>query len=158
MCIIVDANVFPAVFIEENPGHSQYLPVEKHIRANKSKLIIGGAHYDKEMPREYLQLIEDLARMNCVIAVNDDLVNQLEDEIKTKYPDPKFNDPHIIALAFLSNARILCTRDVRSKLKDYMCQFYNGKRGKKRPAIYNDTTPHNVIPPGRFNPPCKYCP
>lgn len=161
MCIIIDMNTLPAVFDKGNKQHGQFAPIFNHIDCGKSKMIIGGSTYEKELYRisSIVKLLSELRRSQKLVVANKQTIDTLEKAIARKYPEskyPDFNDKHIVALAYATNARLVCTID--KPLQSYLKAraFYN--KSKTRPVIFNEATKPSVMPQGSFKPKCSLCP
>ena len=132
MCAIVDANVVNEVF-----GPSQSPAGEKFydwINAVAGRLVVGGKlleELEEGSPkfREWASTLGEAGRMRTV---NADQVNAKAEEIKSKCVS---DDPHIIALAQISGARLLYTNESSEK-KKRLCEDFkdrsliNQPRGK----------------------------
>ena len=125
--MIVDANAIPCVFSSNNSKHTGYKPVLKWLLFGKAKLILGGKLYTEEIVRKqksYINLLLELNKYNKIHFIDNNLVDSKEKEIKRNETNPDFDDPHIIALAILSKAKVICSDDSRSfkfikKIKEY---------------------------------------
>lgn len=157
MCIIVDMNTFAAVFNPSDAGHNQFRPVFEHIDNGKSALIVGGTTYMAELSQlgKYTKLLAELRRAAKLVQENDSDVDALEAKISSEFPDPLFNDKHIVALAYVSKARLICTKD--KVLQTYLKSRNSYNRGKTIPKIYNESTRPSALPTGSFNPKCRLC-
>jgi hypothetical protein len=108
MCAVIDANVAHEVFgSSQQPAGRGFL---EWINKGLGRLVAGGklvAELDGTPAREWLRQAQNAGR---VARVNDEEVNartaQLEDEQKCRS-----NDPHVIALAQVSGARLLYSND-----------------------------------------------
>jgi len=153
-------NTLPAVFNKENKQHDQFAPIFNHIDSGKSKMIIGGSTYKKEFSKlgNLVKILSELRRSQKLVVADERAVDILEAAIAKKYPESKyadFNDKHIVALAYTTNARLVCTID--KPLQNYLKirAFYN--KSKTRPKIFNESTKPSVLPQGNFKPECILC-
>ena len=106
MCLIVDANLLSLVF-SENPN-DDFRPIREWLDS-EGKLAVGGhllVEYDKIT--NLLSYILSLSRAGKARIIPSNVVN---DEEKLVTNQCKSDDPHVIALARVSGARILCSRD-----------------------------------------------
>ena len=113
MCLIVDANLAPLVF-GENP-HDDFRPIINWLFSKScderliGKLVVGGqlaTELDKiNKARESIIELNRMGRAR-IIPKND--TDKKSKQIKDLC---KSDDPHVIALARLSGARILCSQD-----------------------------------------------
>jgi hypothetical protein len=131
MCLIIDANcAYETLSVKPSPVFS---PVIQAIQQKKAVMVIGG----KKLREEYLRLptvwrfILMLDRAGKAVAYSDAAIDKLERSLEESgllHSD----DPHIIALAKVSGARLLCSKDVNLH-KD----FRSAKLiSKPRGAIY----------------------
>ena len=108
MCAVIDANVAHEVFGSSlQPAGRGFL---EWVNKGLGRLVAGGklvAELDGTPAREWLRQAQNAGR---VARVNDEEVNaraaQLEDQQRCKS-----NDPHVIALAQVSGARLLYSND-----------------------------------------------
>lgn len=116
MCVIVDANSLSSVFNPTDEYHEDFQPVYDWIIKGKGKLIMGGTHYNKEISkcRKYLKIINVLKKQSKVYTADSEKVDQLEADIRSKIPDPDFDDPHLPAIAIVGKCKVICSRDTRS--------------------------------------------
>ena len=129
MCAILDASVCSMVFGgEDRPDAGKGF--FEWVNSGKGRLVIGG-----KLRRELFQ--NSTFKNWAAIAVqfgrlkdsDDALVNQCEDTITNL----DSNDSHIIALALVSQARLLCTDD-RALMKDFKNK---GLISKPKGSIYS---------------------
>jgi predicted nucleic acid-binding protein len=157
MCIIVDINTFASVFSTSSNDHSQFKPILNHINNRGSCLIIGGTTFLCEVnkAKKYTKIIAELTKSRRLVKANDKLVDEFEACLVKKFTDPKFNDKHIVALASVSGARVVCTKD--TILQNYLkkSEFY--QNGKSAPNIYNERSRPRTLPTGKFKPKCSIC-
>ncbi len=128
MCMIIDTNTISCVFSSDNNKHNDFKPVLKWFLYDKAKIILGGKLLTKELSEKHLQrflpLMKEFALLNKIHYISNEQVDLKEEEIKSKEKNKDFDDPHIIALAILSKAKIICSDDSRSfkfikKMKEY---------------------------------------
>lgn len=116
MCIVIDVNVLPLVFDQNNAQHENFSPVNNWIFSNKGYLVYGGNSYRKElekMPR-YMRLIRYLREDGKAIHVKDNEVDKVEVFISGKINKTDCDDPHIMAILAASKCCLLCSCDLRS--------------------------------------------
>lgn len=116
MCTIVDANVASEVFGSNKPPAA-----DKFFQwlMSHGRLIVGG-HLTRELARgsqHFREWAAQAQRRGILISVNDQDVRNRTDELLRKRIC-KSNDPHIIALAQVSGARLLYSND-RELHKDF---------------------------------------
>lgn len=153
MCIIVDINAFPDVFVPSSVGYPHFSHVGKHIRSGKSRLIIGGTKFLGEL--KYLVILNELKNADQLRIADKSIVDALQVEIERRIYDPAFNDQHIVALSCVTRTKLVVTKDVNLQRHLRAREFYNS--GIARPNIYNERSPTSLIPPGNFSGQCLLC-
>jgi predicted nucleic acid-binding protein len=108
MCLIIDTNVVHKVFLSSDADHQ---PVRRALAKHKATLVYGG-----ELRREYLRngkfcaILRRLDQSGAAKLFPDD-----EIDVKTKALAQaggyQSDDPHILALAIVTGARVLCSDD-----------------------------------------------
>ena len=112
MCLIVDNDVGQSFFSSQRGD--PYFPALDWIRRKDGRLVVGGRLWIKEYyGTQRANLVQSLEQAGRAIIYPASIVNAEEDAVKF---DCKSNDAHIIALARVSGARVLCTQD--STLED----------------------------------------
>ena len=126
MCAILDANVAHEVFSrnQTEAGQAFFL----WLKDRSGRLVIGGK-LRRELARNRSAqswLVEGI-RAGRVLNENDDEVDQLSDELEDNC---RSDDPHVIALARISGARLLYSndRDLHTDFGDK--HLLNRPRGK----------------------------
>jgi len=111
MCLIIDANVAPAVF-GGNSNSSDFRPIIDWLTSPRrnGKLVVGGKLKDElfriENAHRFIIRLLQAGRARDITENVDE-----ETEKVRNMPELKSDDPHIIALAKVSGARILCSND-----------------------------------------------
>lgn len=119
MCVIVDANVWPDFC--SDPTRTRFGKVRAWLESDEGSLVYGGTKYRAEVRpiRAALQLLAEYVRAGRAMQYRDGPIDEeaarIEREERTRS-----NDQHILALARVSGARILCTDD-----KKLMSDFKN---------------------------------
>ena len=109
MCAILDANVAHEVFGSDRPEAGEKF--FEWVNTGSGRLAIGGRlrdelnHYSK-----FRIWAKRAASYGKLIAANDSAVDRLADELQAEH-DLASNDPHILALAKVSRARLLYSND-----------------------------------------------
>jgi rRNA-processing protein FCF1 len=140
MCLIIDANLAPAVF-GENSNSSDFRPVIDWLTFPKKngKLVVGGKLkfelYKIENARRFIIRLIQAGRARDITENVDK-----ETEKVRNMPELKSDDPHIIALAKVSGARILCSND-----KDLREDFRNPKLIDPRGHIYQNAKQKHLL-------------
>ena len=139
MSIIIDANCACAAFSE--PSHADYQPLIKALTDGRAKLVVGGKlriEYSKLKP--VLRMFRALNQAGRAVSFADDLVDAEEQRV---IADHKLvsDDPHILALARVSRARLLCTKDQALHADFTNPAIINRPRG----SIYQDAVHERLI-------------
>jgi len=110
MCLIVDANVAARVFAI--PCDTDYAPIWNWIEDRDGKLVYGGRNRTElERVGEARRRLFTLWQAGRAIRITAERVS-VEERIIAKLGRCRSDDPHVIALARASGARVLCTEDV----------------------------------------------
>lgn len=110
MSVIVDANCAPSVF-SRDPA-SVFKPVFDAIHNGSVKLVFGG----RKLKCEYKKMtavwtyIKKLDQAGKARLVSDTTVDTEQSHLEANFALTS-NDPHILALARVSSARLLCSHD-----------------------------------------------
>lgn len=106
MCLIIDANCI-SEFLGNSPAAK---PVAQWLMKRTSKLALGGSKLSGEYRKcgRILLILKELQARGQIHKCSDDLVDMKEAEIDGNI---KSDDPHIIAIAILSGARLLYSHD-----------------------------------------------
>ncbi len=112
MCLIVDVNVAPNIFLTEDDPDFKYVHERLFAKTGmKVTLVYGGKLLDEyRYNAEILALLLALDRAGKARKVADADVNAECDALE-KADLCQSNDHHIIALAKTGNVRLLCSRD-----------------------------------------------
>lgn len=109
MCLIIDANVVPKVFV---PGRSSdFQPIRVALEERRAVAVYGG-----KLAREYRKMatlwriILEYDRQGMLRKVSDTAVDRRTKALRKKGVCGS-DDPHIIALALESGVRLLCSHD-----------------------------------------------
>lgn len=148
MCVIIDADVAGRVFAV--PCENDFAPLWEWIDCRSGKLVFGGKNGVelRRLSRVKGRLME-MWRAGQALQVPPPQIDA-EKRAVTKLGICKSNDPHVIALARASGARILCTND-----QNLETDFKNGElvpspRGKiYKTANHKRLLGHNRICIGR---------
>ena len=138
MCVIVDVNVVQLVF--SSPPTGDYYVMLDALRMKRAKAVYGG-----ELAREYVRLkklrslFAELERQGVLRRIPDTLVDD-ETDVVVREGICISNDQHIIALARVSNVRLLCTNDRRLQ-----SDFKNPRVLKPRGSVYKRKSHRHLI-------------
>lgn len=131
MCLIVDVNVAPNVFLTKDDLDFKYVHERVFAKTGvKVSLVYGGNLLDEYRHNaEILALLLALDRASKARKVADTDVNA-ECVALEKADLCQSNDHHIIALARVGNVRLLCSRD-QALTNDFTCKhLLDNPRGK----------------------------
>lgn len=109
MCAILDADVVSAVFTNDPaPGAREF---KRWIESGGGRLAVGG-RLRRELARHgpFKEWLREALLGGAVRDVPDPLVNEEEGKLAAR-EEPRSNDQHVLALARLSGARLLYSRD-----------------------------------------------
>lgn len=140
MCAIVDANVAHQVFGNEQPeAGMRFL---QWLESGRGLLVVGGRLYAEllQSSEEFRLWAPEALRMGKMIRENASEVNELERQIFDNGLCSS-DDPHVLALAQISGARLLYSND--SALQDDFTNhtLINNPRGK----IYSTRVNRNFV-------------
>jgi hypothetical protein len=115
MCVIIDSNCLAMVFDHDNKQHSRFVPVWNWVNG-KGCMVYGGTKYMEELQKlpRYLAIVVELRKTRHAIPVQTKTVDRIAATLKREYPDPKFNDQHIVALVIASRCVVVCTDDKKA--------------------------------------------
>lgn len=131
MCLIIDANLAARVFAA--PCEDDFLPIWEWIEEGDGKVVFGGRNGEelRRLNRVRRRLL-DLWRAGRAMEVPSREVSAEEHRV-VALGGCRSNDPHIIALARVSWARVLCTLD-----RELQADFKNPRLvPRPRGHIYN---------------------
>ena len=116
MTVVIDANVFSAVFDETNLEHAEFSPVRQWLFAGRGFMLYGGTIYKSEILRgersvRLLRLLKDAGR---AVEICDIAVDRAREDILSKTMGTDCNDQHIIALLIAARCALLCSNDKSS--------------------------------------------
>ena len=119
MCVIIDANVWPAFCAD--PTAATLSEVDRWLTSGKGRVVYGGTKYGEELAQvaAAVQLLFSYAQAGMAKKYPDGPIDTDAARLKQD-PQTESNDHHILALARVSGARILCTGD-----KALMSDFTN---------------------------------
>ncbi len=139
MCAIIDACVATRVFVDKND--SDLVKIRTLMFARKLEVVYGG-----ELAREYARLktvariVKLLDQAGIAKKHNDKRVDDEDDKVK-KLNLCMSNDTHVIALARVARARLLCSADQALHI-----DFKNKKLiDKPRGRIYQNATHDGLL-------------
>lgn len=127
MCLIIDNNVRGKVLIHDDPD---YIPVKEALIDHKNVMVYGG-----KLRREYFQskkirkILVTFDQAGIAKAIKDSLVDD-ETQRVIRLNFCRSDDEHIVALARVSGARLLCSEDEDLHADFTNRVFINSPRGK----------------------------
>ena len=139
MCVIIDANVAAEVFAI--PVHDDYAPLWKWIKHKDGRIVYGGRNRTELAKLNNVRgRLKTLWSAGRALAEDDGIVDE-EEKTVVKKNECRSDDPHVIALARVSGARVLCTndRDLQTDFKDR--NLVQAPRGK----IYKNANHAHVL-------------
>ncbi len=109
MCLIIDANLTAQVFAAT--PNQNFAPVLNWLMSPDGLMVCGGKNYDelKKIGRAAI-FIQQLARAGHALLFRKEALEAEEKAVK-KFNLMRSDDPHVIALARISGARVVCTDD-----------------------------------------------
>lgn len=159
MCLIIDNNVASTLFLSDNK-YNPYRLAYDWVQYGKGKLVIGGRLWDeyqdaysnrKRSTTERSNWVFELTRSDRAIIYPMEMVNKEEDEVRNECSS---DDPHVIALARVSGARVLCTLDGALEADFKNGALVNSPRGHiyKNPSHFRLLRHHRRCP---YPPPAR---
>ena len=146
MCVIVDASVAGRVF--SVPHELDFVPLWRWLEKEDGKLVYGG-RLTEELDRlpKSKRLLAEMKRGGRALQFPRRDVDE-EEQAVGRLRLCRSNDPHVIALARVSGARVLCTND-RTLESDFTnLRLVSSPKGK----IYKNASHARVL---RHNRLCK---
>ncbi len=132
--LIVDANILGLFFQDK-----EFTPAYKAIKEKRWMIAYGGTKQLGEYKKAitFLSLSVELGRSGRAIIEDSEEVDK---QMTTVVKICKSNDPHIIALAKVSGARLLCSHD-----EALGSDFTNVKLIKPRGKVYKDASHAHLL-------------
>lgn len=134
MCVIIDANIADDVFGQHGPESTKRL--FDQIISGKLIFVVGGSKLINELDRisnTARDVIREALIAGIGISVNNKVIDRRTQQIINSYHLVS-DDQHIIALAQVSGARLLCShdKDLHEDFKNK--ELINNPRGRIYPA------------------------
>lgn len=112
MCLILDTNRFGDAF--STPPREAYVPLLLWLSDpdGDGTLVFGGKKYRREIDRhdKARRFFVDRVRAGRALPIDDKIVDAEEDRLRSAEVCAS-DDEHVVALARMSGARVLCTED-----------------------------------------------
>ncbi len=143
MCLIIDINIAQKVLLTENDPDFGLVRECLFIgKPYKARLVYGGNKFLSEYRgnNNVLRMVATLDRAGKAVKVDDNLVDDEEQRIIVSGLCSS-NDEHIIALARISNVRLLCSDDQALHTDFTDRNLLNTPRGK----VYQDTSHQDLL-------------
>ncbi len=140
MCVIIDTNTALDICNGEN---EVFRPVVDWLTGKRSngRLVIGGnLKTELEIPEKMANFIASLNRAGRTITISSDLVDNEIHQLEMEGLCTS-NDLHVIAIARLSGARVLCTLDAALREDFKNKRLVDNPRGK----IYSRSAHRNIL-------------
>lgn len=155
MCLIIDINTLSCVFNESNSDYHEFKAVKEWVLNRNGKIVYGGTKYINELKKapHYLKLFTHLNDDGNVVRLSDAKVDLHQEKIELEINDPKFNDPHIIAIIIESKCKILCSKDKDSY--PYIQEKAHYPKGVKPPKIYSNKSNRTLLVDNNIAKICK---
>lgn len=116
MPIIIDTNCVPTLFNRRSENFKELEPVLNWILKGKGVMIIGGTKYKEEISklRNYLGIIRLLKEGGKLQEGDLNEIDNYQRKVERLNSDPDFDDPHLVAIVFVTKCKIICSADGRS--------------------------------------------
>lgn len=137
MCLIIDSNVVDlALFLR----HRDFAPIVDALTSGRARLVFGGKlkreYRKKEKLWRFLVSLEKAGRARPI----DDQAVDAETGAVQALGVCVSDDPHIVALARLSGARLLCSLDC-----DLAIDFKNRRLLRPRGSVYKEPSHRHLL-------------
>jgi len=126
MCIIIDANAGHE--IASQPAHRDAVPVLNWLASKRGFLVLGGRLTKELHETPFRRIIVQLARAGATRIYRAEQLDRAEADLRGSRLCTS-NDLHVIALALISGARVLYSRDRRLQADFRSSQVINNPRG-----------------------------
>lgn len=126
MCMIIDANA--AHEIASAPVHQDARPVLRWLTSKRGALALGGKLTDELYRTPFRRLLVEFTRSGVAKTYRNQHLSEMEDQVGKSKPCIS-DDLHIIALALVSGARILYSRDEKLHVDFRSPAVINNPRG-----------------------------
>ncbi len=140
MLLIIDANC-ATMTLCRNPK-PDFVPVMQAILKSKATMVLGGSKQRKEYTEliSVWKFIVELDKAGRAKKISDTDVDKLEASLQ-KCGALKSDDPHILAIARVSGARLLCSKDKNLHVDFTSTQFLDSPPGK----VYQNATHAHLL-------------
>lgn len=147
MCIIIDNDVVGNVLLHND---DDFEPVKNALYKKKNKMVYGGKLREEYLRNEKLRrILIILDGSGSAKLIKEESITSEVDKLENKNLCIS-NDLHIIALAIVSGARLLCTSDIDLHTDFKNHRLVNNPRGK----IYQNSSHVGILEENNRN--CRY--
>jgi len=137
MCIIIDAN---ASQFFKKPQSADFRPIWDWLNNKGGKLVYGGKLAEElRKITDSIRLLKQLSNRGVAIREDDNKISK--EEAKVRAIGCKSNDSHVIALARVSYARVLCSDDEKLHEDFKNLKVVSSPKGK----IYQKASHKNLL-------------
>lgn len=109
MCIIMDGNRLN-VFLKQ-PQNKDMVPLHKWLAETGRIVYSTGDKFSRELKKFARKRLVELDRMGKAKSIPDEVVSKEAEQLRSSKLDIKSDDHHVLALARLSNVRLLVAGD-----------------------------------------------
>lgn len=157
MCIIIDTNTFNSVFDLTANNHQDFKPVFDWIISGDGKVVYGGTKYTQELVKaeKFRKLFIQLKNARKVVIIQEAKVDQYQATLEEALQHRNFDDPHLIAIAYISKCKLICSLDKRAYRFLNRKEFY--PNNSPRPKIYSSRKNINLLSKENIAPICEPC-
>lgn len=145
MPIIIDTNCIAQVFSKSSTNHKEFEPVLNWILKGKGMMVFGGTKYKSEISKlkNYLTIIRYIKESGKIYEGNCELIDNYQKYVEELNDDPDFDDPHLVAISFVTKCKIICSEDDRSIKHVSNSKFY--PTNFKKPVYYKSAKNSDLL-------------
>lgn len=145
MPVIIDTNCIASLFSKRDLRHKDFEPVLRWILSGKGMMVFGGTKYKQEIAKlhKYLPIVRLIKEAGKVLEGDSVLIDQYQQTVEEENDDDDFDDPHLVAIAFVTKCRVICSTDDRSIKHVTNSKYYPAKF--KKPVYYKSTKNVNLL-------------
>jgi hypothetical protein len=119
-----------------------FTPIKAWIYEGNGYMIYGGTKYNRELrDGGMLGLVKELSTLRKTVQIANATVDPIAADLKRRFPEPKFNDEHIVALVMASRCCVVCSNDQTAIAYLKRADVFAGS-GVKRPKIFRGHKKH----------------
>lgn len=145
MPVIIDTNCIAQVFSKSSLNHKEFEPILNWILKGKGLMIMGGSKYKTELHKlhKYLKIIRYIKEAGKIYEGDCNLIDNYQKKVEEINTDPDFDDPHLVALAFITKCKIICSEDDRSIKHVTDSKYYPS--GFRKPVYYKSSKNSDLL-------------